>query len=139
MVPAAYVRLDSWPLTPGGKLDRQALPAPEDDAYAVRAYEQPRGETETLVAELMAGVLKLDRVGRQDNFFKLGGHSLLAVTLMERMRRHGLEVDVGAVLKSATVADLAAAVGDGVRVVEVPANAIPEPAGQKKSLVRLLI
>ena len=97
MVPAAYVRLESLPLTPNGKLDRRALPAPDADAYATRGYEAPQGETETILAGIWAEVVRLDRVGRHDNFFELGGHSLLAITLIERMRRLGLQVDVRAI------------------------------------------
>src|SRR4029077_18146131 len=94
MVPAAYVRMEGMPLTANGKLDRKALPMPEGDAYAVRGYEAPQGETETRLAEIWADVLKIDRVGRDDNFFELGGHSLLAVKLIERIRQQGLRVDV---------------------------------------------
>src|SRR6202041_3155274 len=106
MVPAAYVRLEELPLTPNGKLDRKALPAPDTDAYATRGYEPPQGETETILAGIWAEVLKLDRVGRNDNFFELGGHSLLAVTLIERMRRKGFEVDVRALFATPTLAEL---------------------------------
>src|SRR4029077_5258679 len=87
MVPAAYVRLESMPLTPNGKLDRNALPVPEGEAYITRGYEAPIGEIETQLAEIWAEVLKVERVGRHDNFFELGGHSLLAITLIERMRQ----------------------------------------------------
>jgi arthrofactin-type cyclic lipopeptide synthetase C len=93
MVPAAYVALEFLPLTPNGKLDRKSLPAPELDAYATRGFEPPEGEIETKLAAIWADVLKLDRVGRHDHFFELGGHSLLAVTLIERMRRIGFEVE----------------------------------------------
>ena len=93
MVPAAYVRLETLPLTANGKLDRKALPAPEGDAYAVRGYEAPEGEMETTLAEIWAEVLKVERVGRHDNFFELGGHSLLAVRVMSRMRQ-ALDVEV---------------------------------------------
>ena len=70
-------------------------------------------------------MLKLERVGRHDNFFELGGHSLLAVTLIERMRRAGLQADVRALFATPTLAALAAAVGGESGVVEVPPNRIP--------------
>ena len=94
-MPAAYVRLESLPLTPNGKLDRKALPAPDEDAYATQMYEAPQGEMERKLAEIWAEVLKLEKVGRHDNFFALGGHSLLAVTLIERMRRTDLKSTCG--------------------------------------------
>ncbi|MBT2745530.1 MULTISPECIES: non-ribosomal peptide synthase/polyketide synthase [unclassified Lysobacter] len=93
MLPSAYLHLHSLPRTSNGKLDRKALPAPDADAYRRRDYEAPQGETETLLAQLWADVLKLDRVGRNDHFFELGGHSLLAVTSLSRLRR-ALSVDV---------------------------------------------
>uniref|UniRef100_UPI000464EC0F non-ribosomal peptide synthetase n=1 Tax=Pseudomonas tremae TaxID=200454 RepID=UPI000464EC0F len=77
MVPAAYMKLSEWPLTPNGKLDRRALPAPQDDAYASRDYEAPVGEVEPALAEIWQALLGIDRAGRQDHFFELGGHSLL--------------------------------------------------------------
>ena len=87
MLPAAYVMLESLPLTANGKLDRKALPSPGADAYATREYEAPVGEMETLLARLWAEVLKVERVGRNDNFFELGGHSLLAVAVITRLRQ----------------------------------------------------
>src|SRR5262249_47481734 len=96
MVPSAYVRLSAWPLTPNGKLDRKALPAPETGSYGPRAYEAPQGAVEQALAELWSELLKMERVGRHDHFFELGGHSLLAVTLLERMRQQGLHADVRA-------------------------------------------
>ncbi len=125
MVPAAYMRLDALPLTPNGKLDRKALPAPEGAAFASRGYEAPRGEAEETLARLWAELLKVERVGRHDNFFELGGHSLLAVTLIERMRREGLEADVRTLFTAPSLIGLAAAVSRGTGV-EVPANLIPE-------------
>jgi amino acid adenylation domain-containing protein len=125
MLPAAYVKLESLPLTPNGKLDRKALPAPEGEAYSRRGYEAPQGETETLLAATWAEALRLERVGRHDNFFELGGHSLLAVTLVERMRQAGLQVDVRALFTRPTLAELASAVGAQVDAIEAPPNLIP--------------
>ncbi|EGH34034.1 amino acid adenylation, partial [Pseudomonas syringae pv. japonica str. M301072] len=76
MVPLAFTRLDALPLTSHGKLDRRALPDPELEALTSQAYAAPVGATETLMADLWAHVLGLEKVGRHDNFFELGGHSL---------------------------------------------------------------
>lgn len=110
MVPVAYVRLDEMPLTPNGKLDRKVLPAPDADAYATRSYEPPQGETEIRMAEIWAEVLKVEPIGRHDNFFSLGGHSLMAVTLIERMRREGFEVDARTFFLASSLAELVAAI-----------------------------
>ncbi|OLF53508.1 non-ribosomal peptide synthetase [Pseudomonas chlororaphis] len=123
MLPAAFVPLDALPLSPNGKLDRKALPAPDLEALRVREYEAPVGDTEILLAQIWAELLNLERVGRHDHFFELGGHSLLAVNLIARMRRVGLAADVRVLFGQPTLAALAAAVGDG-REVAVPANGI---------------
>ena len=88
MAPAAYVHLDALPLTPAGKLDRKALPAPDNASYATPGYEAPVGEVETTLAQIWEKVLKLERVGRHDNFFELGGHSLSAIHLVAALQRH---------------------------------------------------
>ncbi|HET9364400.1 MAG TPA: amino acid adenylation domain-containing protein [Candidatus Angelobacter sp.] len=125
MVPAAYVRMESFPLTANGKLDRKALPAPTEDAYRDSSYEPPRNEMELRVAKIWAEVLKLDRVGRHDNFFELGGHSLCAITLMERMRAEGIVVDVRMLFEMPTIAELLATT-TGKQDVVIPPNLIPE-------------
>jgi amino acid adenylation domain-containing protein len=125
MVPAAYVWLEAYPLTPSGKVDRGALPAPEGDAYARRVYEAPVGETERALAEIWSELLGVERVGRRDDFFELGGHSLLIVKLIERMRRRGLYAEVGTLFTVPVLAELAEAVTGETRDVAVPANAIP--------------
>ncbi|HYW10170.1 MAG TPA: phosphopantetheine-binding protein, partial [Longimicrobium sp.] len=127
MVPASYVALDAFPLTPNGKTDRASLPAPEGEAVARGAYEAPAGETESVLAEIWSELLGVEGIGRRDNFFELGGHSLLAVRLTERMGRRGLHAEVGALFTSPTLAGLAAAVGQAAPVVEVPPNLIPTP------------
>ena len=109
MVPPAYVALAALPLTPNGKVDRRALPAPDGAAYGQQGYEAPVGAVETALAELWRTLLRVERVGRWDQFFALGGHSLLAVTLIERMRQQGLQTDVRALFTAPTLAALAAA------------------------------
>ncbi|KRP58564.1 non-ribosomal peptide synthetase [Pseudomonas trivialis] len=123
LVPVAYMRLDALPLTANGKLDRKALPEPDQSALLSRAYEAPQGDVETTLARIWAEVLQVEQVGRHDHFFELGGHSLLAVSLIERMRQVGLSADVRVLFSQPTLAALAAAVGSG-REVQVPANRI---------------
>ena len=128
MVPAAYVRLERMPVTANGKLDRGALPKPkpEGDAYAVREYEEPRGEVEEALAEIWSELLGIERIGRKDNFFELGGHSLLAVRVIARLRqRLGLELDLRALYGAGTLASLAAHSNPQEPIVEVPPNRIP--------------
>ncbi|SMQ23000.1 arthrofactin-type cyclic lipopeptide synthetase B [Pseudomonas helmanticensis] len=124
LVPAAYVRLDSLPLTAHGKLDRKALPEPDQDAWLSREYEAPRGPVEIALAQIWADVLNIEQIGRHDNFFELGGHSLLAVSLIERMRQVGLSADVRVLFNQPSLAALARALGSG-REIEVPDNLIP--------------
>jgi hypothetical protein len=108
MVPAAYVRLDALPLTPHGKLDRTALPAPGADAYAAREYEAPVGKVEQALAGIWAELLKVERVGRWDDFFMLGGHSLLAVQMISRVRQvMEVELALGAVFETPVLSALA--------------------------------
>ena len=131
MAPAAYVRLERMPLTPNGKLDRRALPAPEGGAYLRRGYEEPLGERERKLARIWAEALKLDRVGRNDNFFELGGHSLLVITVIERMRREGMEADARTLFTAPTLQALAEAVkGRRENEVEAPPNLIPAGCGR---------
>ena len=125
MVPAAYVKLDQFPLTPNGKLDRNALPAPQGDVYRQREYAAPQGAVEETLAQIWRELLKVERVGRHDNFFELGGHSFLAVTLIEQMRRGGLYADVRALFTAATLAGLAAEVRREEQDWQVPPNGIP--------------
>ncbi|WP_259657697.1 non-ribosomal peptide synthetase, partial [Burkholderia pseudomallei] len=128
MVPSAYVRLDAWPLTPNGKLDRHALPAPADDAYARAEYEAPQGAKEEALAVIWRELLHVERVSRHDNFFELGGHSLLAIGVIERMRREGLHTDVRSIFNAQTLSDLAARAQTDDRSIQAPPNLIPARA-----------
>ncbi|MGK5441047.1 non-ribosomal peptide synthetase [Micromonospora sp. URMC 105] len=108
LVPVAFVRLDALPLTANGKLDRAALPAPAA-TVAPDGYVPPRTDAETLVAEVYAEILQVEKVGALDDFFTLGGNSLRGMRAMARIRA---EVDVDlpmrALFSSPVVADLAA-------------------------------
>jgi acyl carrier protein len=85
MVPSAFVALERIPLTPNGKLDRKALPAPEHAADTDR-YVAPRTLVEEVLAGIWAEVLKVERVGVHDSFFALGGHSLLIMRLLAHIQ-----------------------------------------------------
>ncbi|KAF9945404.1 hypothetical protein BGZ72_001353, partial [Mortierella alpina] len=110
MIPAAFVRLESMPLTNNGKVDRRALPEPGSDAFVSREYEEPQGDVETTLAATWSELLKIDKVGRQDNFFMLGGHSLLAVQMIEQLRRMGLVMSVRALFETPVLSVLATSI-----------------------------
>jgi len=126
MVPSAFVALQSFPLSPNGKLDRRALPAPELGAYVSRGYEAPQGEIEESLVGIWQFLLRVERVGRRDNFFELGGNSLLIVQMMEKLRRLGLSAEVRRVFESNSLAELASILTRGTSIqFEVPPSRIP--------------
>jgi amino acid adenylation domain-containing protein len=108
MVPAAFVRMDALPLNANGKVDRRALPAPASHDTAASAYAAPRTETEAQLARIWAEVLRLERVGVEDDFFALGGHSLRATQVTSRAEEaFRVEVPLTALFEHKTVAGLA--------------------------------
>jgi amino acid adenylation domain-containing protein len=108
MVPSSFVRLTAFPLSPNGKIDRRALPAPEPEAAAAGARELPRTPIEDVVAEAWATVLGHERVGIHDSFFELGGHSLSALRVLSRLRDVlAVELPLSALLQEPTIAALA--------------------------------
>ncbi|MET8225187.1 amino acid adenylation domain-containing protein [Streptomyces sp. NPDC005301] len=107
MVPAVYVPLQRLPLSPNGKLDLKALPAP--DLTSATPFRAPQTPRERQLATLFADVLGVDKVGLDDGFFELGGHSLLATRLITRARAEiGMEIPIRKIFDLPTVAALAA-------------------------------
>jgi hypothetical protein len=112
MVPSAFVLLEALPLSPNGKIDRKALPAPDRAGVeSAGAYVAPRTPVEEAVAAVWAEVLGLPRVGAHDNFFDLGGHSLLATQVISRLRQSfPVDLPLRHLFEQPTVATLALAI-----------------------------
>jgi arthrofactin-type cyclic lipopeptide synthetase C len=130
MVPGAFVALDVLPLSPNGKIDRQALPAPGLDAVLSRHYEAPEGEVETVLARVWAEVLNVEQVGRHDNFFELGGHSLLAIRLVNLLQRAGQPVTLAELFQRPSVESLAALLCQRNTVPEQPEGLVVVRPGE---------
>ncbi|MFH0341841.1 MAG: amino acid adenylation domain-containing protein, partial [Chromatiales bacterium] len=112
MLPSVFIVLDKLPVTPNGKLDRKALPAPDDSRPELEAaYVAPRTPTEETLAAIWAEVLKLEKIGIHDNFFDLGGHSLLATQVISRLRAaFAIDLPLRALFEGPTIRDLEAAI-----------------------------
>ncbi|MFD4183779.1 condensation domain-containing protein, partial [Rhodococcus sp. NPDC058514] len=121
MVPSNVTILDEVPLTPAGKVDRKALPAPRFDGDGA-GYRAPRDATEEAIAAVLAEVLQLERIGVDDSFFDLGGNSLVATRVVARVNAAlGTEIGVLDLFEAPTVATLAARIGaGGARTTPVP-------------------
>ncbi|MFD4179606.1 non-ribosomal peptide synthase/polyketide synthase [Rhodococcus sp. NPDC058514] len=118
MVPSAITVLGELPLTPAGKVDTRALPAP---VFTVREFVAPRTRTETSVADVFAEVLGLERVGAEDDFFAIGGNSLSATRAMARINAiAGTGLGVRELFEATTVAALAAALDGAQREIVRP-------------------
>jgi len=113
MIPSAFMVLGAFPLTPNGKVDRKALPAPESVAPPTSAATPCETPEEVRMASLWSDVLGRMPIGRNDNFFDLGGHSLLATQLLSRLHTtFGVELPLRVLFESPTVASLTAHVAD---------------------------
>jgi len=108
MIPSAFVRLAAFPLTANGKIDRAALPAPENARLETGSdYRAPRNDVEREIARVWVEVLGLTRVGIDDNYFALGGDSIKALQIVSRLHRAGITLGLGAIFAAKTIAALA--------------------------------
>jgi len=114
MIPSAFVKLDKIPLTTNGKVDRAALPEPDDKRPELSTpYARPRNETEAGVLQLWQEVLEVRPIGIHDNFFDLGGHSLSATRVVSRVfEQYKLEIPLRSLFQSPTIAEMAAVISE---------------------------
>jgi acyl carrier protein len=140
MLPSAFVRLEALPLTPNGKVDRKALPAPEQQrAELGGAYVVPEVGVEQSLAAIWSEVLRLDRVGADDNFFDLGGNSLLLQTVHARLESLvGRRVPLVALFQFPTVRALASHLSGVSEPVAVAEEASTATGGNRRERLRQL-
>jgi hypothetical protein len=113
MVPADFVTLAALPLTPSGKVDRRALPAPDREQRSTVEYVAPRDPSEEIIAGIWCDILGVERVGVHDDFFRLGGHSLLMPQLLHRLRTtFQIEIPLRLLFKEPTLEGMALTVGE---------------------------
>ncbi|HEV8693517.1 MAG TPA: alpha/beta fold hydrolase, partial [Lysobacter sp.] len=137
MLPSAYVFLAGLPLSPNGKVDRRALPAPDDARRdSEKRYLAPRDAMEEQLARIWENVLGIRPIGVTDQFFELGGHSLLAVRVVAQIERaFSKQLPVAAIFESPTIEQLAAMLREAERRAALPASIVEiQPAGSKPPL-----
>ncbi|WP_434039297.1 non-ribosomal peptide synthase/polyketide synthase [Pseudomonas aeruginosa] len=117
MVPAQWLALERMPLSPNGKLDRKALPAPEV-SVAQAGYSAPRNAMERTLAEIWQDLLGVERVGLDDNFFSLGGDSIVSIQVVSRARQAGLQLSPRDLFQHQNIRSLALAAKAGAATAE---------------------
>ncbi|MCR9079556.1 MAG: methyltransferase [Hyphomonadaceae bacterium] len=117
MVPSAFVAMDTFPLTPNGKIDRKALPAPTTSVALVQAeYVPPSNDLENTIAEVWKELLGLSQVGRTDNIFDIGANSIMTAQANQRLSKTlGRRVSLVSMFRYPTVETLAAHLGSDTR------------------------
>lgn len=114
MVPGIFMAIDQMPRTPIGKIDRKALPVPDQDRPELaHEYVAPRNPVEQMIADLWAKTIGIEKVGIYDNFFDLGGHSLMATQIISRLRNtYNVEIPLRKLFEAPTVANLAMVIAE---------------------------
>jgi amino acid adenylation domain-containing protein len=133
MVPAAFVMMEALPLTPNRKLDRRALPVPDQSRQArQKEFTAPRSSIEKALADIWKEMLAVEQVGMHDNFFELGGHSLLAVRLFALIeKKFGKRLPLATLFQAPTVAEVAAILERDVRATTWSSLVPIQPAGSR--------
>lgn len=141
MIPSEFVSLDQMPLTPNGKVDRQALPSLAGKQLSrEKNYVVPRTPLENSLADIWAEVLQVERVGADANFFELGGHSLTATRVISQIRdRLQMEISLQEFFNSPTVAELAQQIETGISTEPKLSSIVPVPRVRVKLPRKLLV
>ena len=137
MVPSDFVYLDEFPLTPSGKVDRKALPAPENARPAPAPdhfYQAPRTDVESAIAAMWKEVLRIGSVGIHDNFFELGGHSLLAAGVLSRVRDcYGITLPLRTIFEAPTVTAFASRI-ETLLWASRSADSVRDESGEREEI-----
>ncbi|MFG6101407.1 amino acid adenylation domain-containing protein [Leptothoe sp. EHU-05/26/07-4] len=140
MIPSAFVVLDAIPLMPNGKVDRDALPVPEGRPQLEEAYVMPQTEAERVIAAVWQDLLKLEKVGINDNFFSMGGHSLLLVRVQTKLNEVlDTEIPIVELFKYPTIKELAqylARKGDFEKIQKLHSKRIHDRASRQKEAIK---
>ncbi|WP_423752633.1 amino acid adenylation domain-containing protein, partial [Brevibacillus laterosporus] len=107
MIPAYFIELEEFPLTPSGKVNKKALPEPDGQIQTGVEYVEATTESQKILVELWQEVLRVERIGIYDNFFELGGDSIKAIQITARLRRHHRKLEISHLFKHPTIAELA--------------------------------
>ncbi len=130
MVPSSFVKLANLPITPNGKVDRAALPKPTPDTILEdHAFETPQSEIEVWLANFLSSLLKVSRVGRDDNFFNLGGHSLMGAQLIAKVQQtFDVELTLRGLFDHPTVREISSEIEN---LIQAKLNALSDDEAQR--------
>jgi acyl carrier protein len=135
MIPQAVTLLSHWPLTPNGKIDRNALPKPQSTANDI-PYVAPRNDIEEIICDIIRRILSVERVGVHDNFFDLGGHSLAASRAIVQIREHfQIDIPLNVLFEMTTVEKLAAYIKASQWALESAANTREDDSGRDTGFI----
>ncbi|MFK7808451.1 MAG: amino acid adenylation domain-containing protein [Saprospiraceae bacterium] len=128
MVPDVFIPLEEFPRLPNGKINRKKLPKPlSNESTFVTEYIAPIGETETKLASIWSAVLKIEKVGRTDNFFSIGGDSILSIQIVSKARAADILLRPNQIFEQQTIVELAADIDQKENIAPPPTELIENP------------